>query len=146
MPKGIIYKYTCKETKKSYIGQTIYPEARQKQHLADAMAFKERNFCRAMVEYGANNFTYVVLEECDVAHLNARESFWITQFDSIECGYNMKRVYSSKYAIDLPPSEKVKKDCKVPKMPEHLKHLPPAKPFSDSDLLKIYAGTYKVHN
>lgn len=98
-------------------------------------------FAEDISDYSTINFDYEVLDRCPEADLFIRESFWIDHFNSIENGYNVTQCYSS----SKPVKERIinLKDYKTPKMPEHLKHLSPAKEFSAEDLRKIYVGTYK---
>lgn len=60
--EGIIYKYTNKINGKVYIGQTIQPEKRKKQHMK---AESNMYFHRAVKKYGYENFTYEVLFSMD---------------------------------------------------------------------------------
>ncbi len=43
----------------------------------------------ALKKYGVAQFDKVVLEECSPEHLNEREAYWISQYDSIRNGYNL---------------------------------------------------------
>jgi hypothetical protein len=96
---GIIYCYTNKQNGKKYIGQTIRPLARHKQHCNNST--KERAVWNKVLErYGIENFTYEVLAICcaeskDKVHekLNARERFYINLFRSTiqENGYNIAK-------------------------------------------------------
>jgi group I intron endonuclease len=86
---AIIYCYTNKNTGKKYIGQTIHPEQRKRNHLHEAM---ERNsdyyFHRSIRKYGWDAFDYEVLEE-NVENLNERENHYIDMYDTIwPNGYN----------------------------------------------------------
>lgn len=140
METGIIYKYTNKLTGECYIGQTIHPESRKYNHLLDALKHSTKKFSNAILNYGAMNFTYEVLERCPRADLSDRENFWMQHFDSIANGYNMIPAHPSK--PQQPPKVRTKKDYSVPRIPDHLKHLPLATPLSDEDMRKIYAGTF----
>jgi group I intron endonuclease len=86
---GIIYCYTNKVTGKKYIGQTIHPEQRKRNHLHEAM---ERDsdyyFHRSIRKHGWDNFDYEVLEE-NVENLNERENHYIGMYDTLwPNGYN----------------------------------------------------------
>ena len=43
----------------------------------------------AMEQIGIDHFYYEILEECEYNDLNAREIYWISQYDSYNNGYNM---------------------------------------------------------
>ena len=46
---------------------------------------------KAMRKYGIDNFSFEVLEECDIERLDEREQYWIAYLDSMnrEKGYNL---------------------------------------------------------
>jgi group I intron endonuclease len=86
---GIIYCYTNKNTGKKYIGQTIHPEQRKRNHLHEAI---ERNsdyyFHRSIRKHGIDAFDYEILEE-NVENLNERENHYINTYDTLwPNGYN----------------------------------------------------------
>ena len=56
--KGIIYKWTCSKSGKSYIGQTINPKARRMQHKSAAKNGSTYPFHAAIRKYGINSFIY----------------------------------------------------------------------------------------
>ena len=95
--KGIIYKWTCLDTGKSYIGQTVNPKQRYKCHLKSALTTN----CNSPFYYDLskyNNWTYTVLEE-DIDRgekLNERELYYITKYNTIyPNGYNLR--YGASY-------------------------------------------------
>lgn len=89
----IIYKVTNRINGKVYIGQTKNSmEARWKRHCADSVCWWKEGrgkLQRAIHAYGRENFT---VEQIDVAadkeEANAKEIYWIAQYDSVENGYN----------------------------------------------------------
>ena len=86
---GIIYCYTNKNTGKKYIGQTIHPEQRKRNHLHEAIV-KESDyyFHRSIRKYGWDAFDYEVLED-NVENLNERENHYINTYDTLwPNGYN----------------------------------------------------------
>ena len=86
---GVIYKWTNTLNNKSYIGQTVRPKKRYERHLYDAFVEKfDNHFYRALRKYGADVFTYEILEVVPVEDLNKREIYWIDHFDSYKNGYN----------------------------------------------------------
>ncbi len=85
---GIIYCWTNKITGKKYIGQTIHPEQRKRNHIHSAFnTHSDYYFHRTLRKRGIDNFTYEVLEETD--DLLARETYWIKYYNTIwPNGYN----------------------------------------------------------
>ena len=80
---GIIYCYTNLINNKKYIGQTINPEQRYKQHLSSAFNPNDKEYDslihRAFRKHGFNNFQYSILID-DINHidlLNNLERYYI---------------------------------------------------------------------
>jgi group I intron endonuclease len=88
-PLGIIYIITNKVNSKVYIGQTRKSLSERMRH-----HFSKYETCRklkeAMEQYGKENFLFV-LELVPFSELNARETFYIEQYNSIGNGYNIKK-------------------------------------------------------
>ena len=86
---GIIYCYTNKNTGKKYIGQTIHPEQRKRNHLHEAIVKKsDYYFHRSIRKHGIDAFEYEVLEEI-VKNLNVRENHYINMYNTLwPNGYN----------------------------------------------------------
>lgn len=82
-----IYKITNTINGKCYIGQSIDIVRRWRQHRTDYQT-EEKVLYRAIRKYGLENFSFEVLEECEVTALNERELFWINEYDSYNNGYN----------------------------------------------------------
>ena len=82
---GVIYKATCLQTGRCYIGQTKNFRTRKLQH---ERAKDDYIFHKAIRKYGKNSFVWEILEECPYNKLNEREIFWIARFDSYNNGYN----------------------------------------------------------
>lgn len=90
---GYIYFCQNKINGFGYVGQTTRTmEARRKEH------FKPSNdnslFHNALRKYGQENFTWVILEECENELLNEREIYWIKEkntFYKEGNGYNMTK-------------------------------------------------------
>lgn len=90
MKMGFIYVIRNNVNNRVYVGQTINTiEERFKQHLY--LFYKGRvhnKLYNAMREIGAENFYYEKVLECDNTDLNRYEQFYVTEFDSINDGYN----------------------------------------------------------
>ena len=109
MRTGIIYGYTNLESGKMYIGQTVYPNYRWKQH----------RYCKNPTgwhkDYQNNpeKYEYSVIEyDVPEDKLDEREIFWISFFDSYNNGYNLTEGGSSTRGYKH--SEEIRK-----KMSEH---------------------------
>jgi group I intron endonuclease len=88
---GFIYLITNKENGKQYVGKTSYTVGlRWQDHkknfrrILDNMAIH-----KAMNKYGPDSFEITQLEECQDYELNAREQYWIKQYDTYNNGYNL---------------------------------------------------------
>ncbi len=82
-----IYKIENVKNHKVYIGQSIYIEKRWKDHLHATDDFAIH---KAMEVYGIENFSFQILELCDIEDLDEKECYWINQYQSlIPNGYNM---------------------------------------------------------
>lgn len=87
-----IYKITNQLTNEVYIGQSIHIEQRWREHKQEVKNNNNQAIIyQAMRNYGIENFSFKVLEECecDSTILNEREKYWISVYDSFHNGYNM---------------------------------------------------------
>lgn len=88
-----IYKIENKVNGKVYIGQSIDIDKRRKQHLGDLNngIHHNKHLQSAWDKYGEENFTFKVVEECEVENLNQKEIYWIDSYDSYinKNGYNL---------------------------------------------------------
>lgn len=87
-----IYKITNKTNNKCYIGQSVNIEKRWYNH---KYSYKNSNtkdynstFHTALRKYGIDNFSFEIIEECDITSLNEREIYWIEFYNSYYRGYN----------------------------------------------------------
>ncbi len=88
---GIIYCYTNRITGKKYIGQTIHPDQRKRNHLHEAtMKNSDYYFHRSIRKHGIENFTYEILEEMENPdELIIRERHYVETLNTIwPNGYN----------------------------------------------------------
>lgn len=79
-----IYKYENKITGEIYIGQSVNIERRHRAHKNQIVL----DIDKAIQQYGIDNFTFSIIEECSIDKLNEREKFWINYYDSYNNGYN----------------------------------------------------------
>ena len=89
-----IYKITNMTSGKCYVGQAVNIAERWKQHIKRGMgadAPTQNKLYPAMLKEGVDNFTFEIVEECSRAELNEKEKYWITFYQGMEFGYNMKR-------------------------------------------------------
>lgn len=89
-----IYKMTNKINGKIYIGQSIDIEKRIKEHFWKATNTKDVSYNsaihQAIRKYGQENFTWEVLEECDIDVIDKKETEYIQQYNSLTPnGYNI---------------------------------------------------------
>lgn len=86
-----IYQFKNKINNKIYIGQSKDIEYRYKRHIYDAKNGATTLLHAAIRKYGIENFTFTILEECNIEELNEREIFYIQKFNSLmPNGYNMQ--------------------------------------------------------
>ena len=91
---GYIYKITCKDTNKIYIGKTQETvESRWKGHCRAAFLESHSDynfpFHRAIREYGVDNFIIETIDiENDSEKLKEKERYWINFYNSYYNGYN----------------------------------------------------------
>ena len=87
-----IYKIENLVNGKKYIGQSKNIECRWRREKNDAFNEHSSSYnyplSRAFRKYGVENFSFEVIEECDVKNLNEKEKFWISRYDSFFSGYN----------------------------------------------------------
>ncbi|AXF52519.1 MAG: hypothetical protein [Caudoviricetes sp.] len=94
--KKSIYKITNLINNKIYIGQSINPKKRLKQHGINfgskgGLSHSEESLInKAIRKYGLENFGFEILEE-QIENYNEREIYWIKYYDSNnrEKGYNI---------------------------------------------------------
>lgn len=83
-----IYKITNIINGKCYIGQSINIQERWRRHRCFNQDKSHYPLYLAFAEYGLDNFTFEILEECGLDELNEKEQFYIKKYDSYKTGYN----------------------------------------------------------
>ena len=88
-----IYKITNIENQMCYVGQAANIADRWRQHIKrglGAEAPTRNKLYPAMMEYGVENFTFELLEECDRDKLDIQEDYWQNFFHAKDFGYSIK--------------------------------------------------------
>ena len=88
-----IYKITNLKTNDCYIGQSLDIYKRWCQHCKCGLGIDTpvgNKLYKAMFQYGLQNFTFELLEECpkDTLTLNEKEKYFIKLYDAKNFGYN----------------------------------------------------------
>ena len=120
-----IYKIENKITNKIYIGQSTDIERRFQWHKNNSGKI-DKDLYKDMAEYGIDNFSFDILEECQENELNCLESKYIDEFDSFYNGYNLTTGGNKGCVFDRKSinkkSETVKKEPKT-KITNNLKSI-----------------------
>ena len=78
---------------KKYIGQSIHINRRWSEHKYHLNNNTHDNdyLQKAWNKYGADNFSFIILEYCDVSELDKQEEYYISLYDTLnkDCGYNL---------------------------------------------------------
>lgn len=83
-----IYKIENLINHKIYVGQSIHIERRWIEHCSPS---RKSIISNAIRKYGKENFSFTILEECDIDELLEKEEFYIKKYNSIvPFGYNVK--------------------------------------------------------
>lgn len=88
-----IYKITNIENQMCYVGQAVNLSDRFKQHIKRGVGAEtptRNKLYPAMLEYGVENFTFEIIEECERSKLNEREDYWQEYFHAKTWGYSIK--------------------------------------------------------
>ena len=94
-----IYKFQNLITNEIYIGQSINLESRFKKHLRE-WPYGDTKFYKGIQQYGWENFSYEIIEECSQDELNEKEKYWIAYYDSYFNGYNSTPGGANKFTVD----------------------------------------------
>ena len=125
MNQGIIYAIYNKETGKYYIGQTIKElNKRWQEHLYEAKRMKDTPLYRSLRKYGADKFKIRMIEECSIDILDQRETYWISEYNSYNNGYNQTDGSGGQYRISEEVKDKIRDTMTgVEKSPEHIQNI-----------------------
>lgn len=88
-----IYKITNIKNNMCYIGQAKDIASRWGQHCKRGVGADtptKNKIYPAMLEYGIENFTFEIIEDCELEKLGEREKFWQEYFKAKEYGYSIK--------------------------------------------------------
>ena len=88
-----IYKITNLENQMCYVGQAVDVSSRWKQHIKRGLGAEtptRNKLYPAMAQYGVENFTFELLEECPREALDAQEDYWQEFFHAKDFGYSIK--------------------------------------------------------
>lgn len=88
-----IYKITNLSNQMCYVGQSNQIGERFKQHIKrglGAEAATKNKLYPAMKEFGVENFSFEIIEECDLNLLNEKEQYWQEVFHAKDFGYSIK--------------------------------------------------------
>ena len=86
-----IYKITNQITDECYIGQAVDVYKRWNEHCKCGLGIDTppgNKLYKAMQEYGLNNFTFELIEECDKTELNEKERYFIELYQADTFGLN----------------------------------------------------------
>lgn len=82
-----IYKIENLITHQCYIGQSKFIERRWQEH-RNRLNIGTSKLYQALREYGIDNFSWEIIEECSQNELDEREIYWIQFYNSFNDGYN----------------------------------------------------------
>lgn len=88
-----IYKITNIDNQMCYVGQAANIADRWKTHIKRGLGAEppiNNKLYPAMKQFGVENFTFEIVEECDRGKLNEREDYWQEVFKAKEFGYSIK--------------------------------------------------------
>lgn len=84
-----IYMFTNKVNGQSYVGQSTNIARRYKEHKTRKQE-EQTYFHDAIRQFGFENFSFQILEECSVSDLNEREKYYIKKYQTrYPNGYNL---------------------------------------------------------
>lgn len=116
MFSGIYYIENLINNKK-YIGKSINIREREKYHFRKLKKNKHVNkyLQNSWNRYGKENFSFSVLEECDIENLNEKEKYWINKLNTANKNFGYNLTYGGDGASIGDKNPQYKKG-----LPEHL--------------------------
>lgn len=100
-----IYRIVNKVNNKIYVGQSIAIEKRLNKHKSSAYNLNDKSYeyplYRAIRKYGIDNFSFELLEECEVYELNEKERFWICFYHSDDSSYGYNQTSGGDSSLNL---------------------------------------------
>jgi group I intron endonuclease len=113
-----VYKITNEINGKVYIGKTVNFRKRYGTYKAgykrqDVRAINEY-FLNSINKYGAENFTFSIVEVCDPTLASDRELYWMQEFCSLDPkrGYNLRFDSSTGLIVDVRTRDKISRRVK----------------------------------
>ena len=91
-----IYKITDLTNNKIYIGQSNNILRRKSEHFCKNR-YSNSIIDKTIQEKGVDNFSFEIIEECNLEELSDREKYWIAYYDSFNHGYNQTRGGQNEY-------------------------------------------------
>ena len=88
-----IYKITNIKNQMCYVGQAVNIAERWKTHIKRGIGAEtpiNNKLYPAMKQFGVENFTFEIIEECDRSRLNEQEDYWQDFYKAKEFGYSIK--------------------------------------------------------
>ena len=88
-----IYKITNLNNGMCYVGQAVDIAERFRQHIKRGLGADtptKNKLYPAMIEFGVENFTFEIIEECDRSLLDSREDYYQDVFHTKDYGYSIK--------------------------------------------------------
>lgn len=84
-----IYVLENTTTGKLYVGQSVDIDKRRQEHFNSMQKGKHHNVYIQQDYNMGHDFTFGVLEYCDLASLNQQEKYWINRLNTYHNGYNL---------------------------------------------------------
>ena len=106
-----IYKITNQCNGMIYIGQSNDIARRWAEHRRK-MNSKDTQLYQAMREFGIENFSFEVVEECELTELNDKEKFYIEKYNAIADGYNMSTIENVQHKINWEMAKEIMQELK----------------------------------
>jgi len=105
-----VYSILYTPTRRNYIGQSqdVYGRWDWHKYMLSQGKHHSPKLQRAWDKYGSEKFLFVMLEECELDHLDDLEQFWIDKTYAYEKGYNCQPIAGSARGYKLNEDQKIK--------------------------------------